>query len=81
MFSMGLVGEANGWCASDPAGRAKLWDKHNIRQVAFWTTVIGEDNQLLYYVLEWKDLAERERAWASFQGDPEWHKEIGRAHV
>ena len=52
----------------------KLWDKHNIRQVGFWTTVIGEDNQLLYYVLEWKDLAERERAWASFQGDPEWHK-------
>ena len=28
MFSMGLVGEANGWCASDPAGRAKLWEKH-----------------------------------------------------
>lgn len=51
-----------------------LWDKHNIRQVGFWTTVIGEDNQLLYYVLEWKDLAERERAWASFQSDPDWHK-------
>ena len=28
MFSMGLVGEANGWCASDSAGRAKLWEKH-----------------------------------------------------
>ena len=63
----------------------KLWDKHNIRQVGFWTTVIGEDNQLLYYVLEWKDLAERERAWAAFQADPDWHKaraeKIGRAHV
>ena len=52
----------------------KLWDKHDIRQVGFWTTVIGEDNQLLYYVLEWKDLAERERAWAAFQSDPDWHK-------
>ena len=28
MFSMGLVGEANGWCASDPAGRAKMAESH-----------------------------------------------------
>ena len=36
MFSMGPVGEANGWCASDPAGRAKLWDKHKEYTLEFY---------------------------------------------
>ena len=36
MFSMGLVGEANGWGASDPAGRAKLWDKHKEYTLEFY---------------------------------------------
>jgi hypothetical protein len=36
MFSMGLVSEANGWCASDPAGRAKLWDKHKEYTLEFY---------------------------------------------
>jgi hypothetical protein len=36
MFSMGLVGEANGWCASDPKGRAKLWEKHKEYTLEFY---------------------------------------------
>jgi len=36
MFSMGLVGEANGWCASDPLGRAKLWEKHKQYTLEFY---------------------------------------------
>ena len=36
MFSMGLVGEANGWCASEPKGRAKLWDKHKEYTLEFY---------------------------------------------
>ena len=52
----------------------KVWEKHGIRQAGFWTTVIGETNQDLHYLLEWKDLAERERAWNAFQADLEWHK-------
>ena len=27
----------------------KLWEKHGIRQAGFWTTVIGESSQTLYY--------------------------------
>ena len=50
----------------------KIWEKHGIRQVGFWTTLIGESNQALHYLLEWKDLAERERLWNGFQSDPEW---------
>lgn len=51
----------------------KIWEKHGIRQVAFWTALIGTGNQLIY-VLEWKDLAEREKLWTEFQRDPEWIK-------
>lgn len=55
----------------------KIWERHGVRQVGFWTTVIGEDNQVLYYMLEWKDMAERERVWGGFMADPEWVKERG----
>jgi len=50
----------------------KLWEKHGIKQAGFWTTVIGESNQTLYYMLEWESLAERERKWNAFGADPEW---------
>ena len=50
-----------------------LWEKHGIRQVGFWTVLVGDGNQDLYYLLEWKDMAEREAKWGAFQSDPEWH--------
>lgn len=50
----------------------KLWEKHGIRQVGFWTVAIGETNNDLYYLLEWQNLAEREQRWNAFANDPEW---------
>jgi hypothetical protein len=50
----------------------KLWEKHGIKQAGFWTTVIGESNQRLYYLLSWASLAEREQKWNGFATDPEW---------
>lgn len=50
----------------------KLWDKHGIRQAGFWTVVVGESNHELYYLLEWADMAERERKWHAFSTDPDW---------
>jgi len=52
----------------------KLWERHGIRQAGFWTTVIGESNQTLYYFVVWESLAERERKWNAFGADPEWLK-------
>ena len=49
-----------------------IWARHGIEQAGFWTTVIGESNHTLYYLLQWKSLADREKKWASFQSDPEW---------
>jgi len=50
----------------------KLWDKHGIRQAGFWTTLVGESNQDLHYLLAWESLAEREQKWTAFQNDPDW---------
>ena len=52
----------------------KLWEKHGIKQAGFWTTVIGESNQTLYYFVTWDSLAEREKKWNTFAADPAWLK-------
>jgi hypothetical protein len=49
-----------------------LWAKHGIRQAGFWTVVVGESNQDLFYLLQWESLAEREKKWTTFMSDPEW---------
>jgi hypothetical protein len=49
-----------------------LWKRHGIRQAGFWTTLVGESNQDLYYLLAWESLAEREKKWNAFIADPEW---------
>jgi hypothetical protein len=50
----------------------KIWERHGIRPVGFWTVLVGSSNQDLVYLLEWKDMAERERIWNGFLADPEW---------
>ena len=50
----------------------KIWDKHGIKQAGFWTTLVGESNQELIYLLAWESLADREKKWNAFQSDPEW---------
>ncbi|HKI99042.1 MAG TPA: NIPSNAP family protein [bacterium] len=50
----------------------KIWERLGFRPVGFWTVMIGESNHDLYYMLQWENLAERERAFAAFSSDPEW---------
>ncbi|QCK84415.1 NIPSNAP family protein [Phreatobacter aquaticus] len=50
----------------------KIWERHGIRQAGFWTTVIGESNNDLTYLVAWESMAEREKKWSAFQADPEW---------
>ena len=52
----------------------KIWERHGIRQAGFWTVLVGDSNQALYYLLEWQSMAEREQRWDAFQADPEWQK-------
>jgi len=49
-----------------------IWQRHGIRQAGFWTVAIGDSNHKLYYLIEWRDLAERTARWDAFRADPEW---------
>jgi hypothetical protein len=51
----------------------RVWEKHGIRQAGFWTTLIGEHNHHLTYMVAWESMAEREQKWSAFLADPEWH--------
>ena len=51
-----------------------LFERHGIRQAGFWTTLVGESNQQLIYLLAWESMAEREQKWSAFMADPEWQQ-------
>jgi len=50
----------------------KLWEKHGIKQAGFWTVLVGDSNQALYYLVQWDSMADREKKWNAFQADPNW---------
>ena len=49
-----------------------IWSKHGIKQAGFWTTLIGESNNDLTYLIAWESMADRETRWTAFLADPEW---------
>jgi hypothetical protein len=49
----------------------RLFEKHGIEPVGFWTLEDGSASDLVY-LLKWKSRAESEQTWASFRVDPEW---------
>ena len=49
-----------------------IWEKHGIRQAGFWTVLVGESSNDLYYLLQWESMAEREKKWTAFMSDPDW---------
>ncbi len=52
----------------------RIWEGHGIRPLGFWTTLIGDANHELTYILPWESLADREQRWSAFVNDPAWHK-------
>ena len=50
----------------------KIWQRHGIEQAGFWTVLVGDSNQALYYLLKWESLAEREAKMGKFGADPDW---------
>lgn len=49
-----------------------FFEKYGIRQIGFWTTLVGTNNHALTYMVQWESLAEREEKWNAFQADPDW---------
>ena len=50
----------------------RLFEKHGIKQVGFWTVAIGESSSDLVYMLQWESLADRDKKFAAFAADSEW---------
>ena len=48
----------------------KLFEKHGLKSVGYWTEDVGTSNTLVY-ILAFDDMAQRERAWSAFRADPE----------
>ncbi len=50
----------------------KFFAKHGIQVIGFWTTLVGESNNELTYIIAFEDLADREKKWTAFATDPDW---------
>ena len=51
----------------------RLFKQYNIELVGAWETEIGE-LQNFVYILKWKDFADRQEKWDTFNNDKEWAK-------
>lgn len=48
----------------------RLFEKHGMRTVDFWEDAEGKN--IIYYILEHKDMESRNKAFNEFLNDPEW---------
>ena len=51
---------------------SKLWENTCMKPAGCFTTLVGQSNQELTYLLAWESLADREKKWNAFQSDPDW---------
>ena len=53
----------------------KLFKKHGIEVVGFWTPAQGDEAQnTLYYIVAFPSVEAQKAAWQAFHDDPEWKK-------
>ena len=53
----------------------KLFQKHGIELVGFWTPLQGEEAaNTLYYILAFPNAEAQKKAWQAFRDDPDWQK-------
>lgn len=50
----------------------KLFKKHGIENLAYWTAVDEKNAGKLYFVIAYPDKAARDTMWNAFAQDPEW---------
>jgi heme-degrading monooxygenase HmoA len=57
-----------------------LFEKHGIKRITPLMTVgVGEDNSQIKYVVQWESHEQRDKAWAAFRADPDWHKAVAES--
>lgn len=52
----------------------KLFEKHGIKNIGYWTHEVGPSRNQLVYLVAYQDLNARAQAWKNFRADPEWIK-------
>ena len=53
----------------------KLFQKHGIEVVGFWTPTTGDEaKDTLYYFVAFPSVEAQEKAWKAFKADPDWIK-------
>ena len=58
----------------------KLFEKHGMTNVGYWTPVENQE-RLLIYLLAYPDRASRDASWQAFMGDEEWKKAASASEV
>jgi hypothetical protein len=58
----------------------KLFEKHGITNVGYWTPVENPDSKLIY-VLTYPNREARTTAWKAFQADPDWQAAFKASEV
>ncbi|GAB5555532.1 MAG: hypothetical protein Sapg2KO_51230 [Saprospiraceae bacterium] len=51
----------------------KLFEKHDMTNIAYWLPMNNEENKLVY-LMGYQSKAHRDQAWENFISDPEWTK-------
>jgi len=51
----------------------RLFEKHGMENIGYWTEVFGTSNRLVY-MLGYPSLGDREKSWAAFMRDPDWQQ-------
>ena len=59
----------------------KLFERHGIKNIGYWTSNIGDYADRLIYILAFESVEQRERAWASFEVDPDWQRAFNSSEV
>ncbi len=58
----------------------KLFEKHGIKNIGYWTTDVGPKSNELTYMVAFKDAGQRADAWKSFRADAEWQRVAAESH-
>jgi hypothetical protein len=59
----------------------RLFEKHGMTQIGYWTPVENQENTRLIFVLAYPNREAREASWKAFVSDPEWQRAYEASHV
>ena len=59
----------------------KLFEKHGIKNIGYWTSNIGDYSDRLIYILGFESMEQRERAFAAFGADADWQRAFKESEV